>query len=156
MPPLKARQICQTSRTKIKVIKVARDVISVIDKVDADRVSQIVSLTAAQQAMRGWLCLLSPVPGDGGCSLADVEFLYPSSNYNRAAIISQIAVAGRVMMNMVRTEAEDKAQDYILRAPTEVGAASVLRTMVSQLAGIAEPDDGEQFGSLEVCLTSMW
>ena len=49
---------------KIKVTKVARDVISVIDKVDADRVSQIVSLTAAQQAMRGWLCLLSPVPGD--------------------------------------------------------------------------------------------
>ena len=77
-----------------------------------------------------------------------MEFLYPSSNYNRAAIISQIAVAGRVMMNMVRTEAEDKAQDYILHAPTEVDAASVLRNMLSQLAGIAEPDDGEQFGSL--------
>ena len=62
---------------KVKVIKAARDVISVLDKVDADRISNIVSCTAAQHAMRGILCLLSPVPGDGGCTVADLEFLYP-------------------------------------------------------------------------------
>jgi hypothetical protein len=77
-----------------------------------DRTQVCVPVAATVSALRGFFGIMCHVPCAGGCTRDDVDFICPASRGSAAAIISEIPVAGRILMTQVKDCWQDEVQSF--------------------------------------------
>ena len=77
-----------------------------------DRQQVAVPVAATVSALRGLYGIMCHVPCAGGCTRDDVDFISPAGRGAAAAIITEIPVAGRILMTQVKDAWQDEVQRF--------------------------------------------